>query len=233
MTYLKNFKDVVFLIVLVALFGCTSTEEKRAMCNDEIKGIYNDYIDEITSLSEAEITAICDQAIEKFPDLAIAYEMKGLVFQENNNLKMAWENYQKAVQFAPSDADTLANAQEVAFAFKGIWISVDESGNIQSVPFQDISLEEYAQCADGVRHLWCTVALNIRPNSRETTMFVDQSGKEIEDVPRMTFGMTYQFDSPSELDRRLILKANADPELQLHKATFLITMGGASYERID
>jgi tetratricopeptide (TPR) repeat protein len=212
------------------IFGCTSAEEKCAMLGEEIKYLYNDFIDETSSFTESQILTQCDQAIEKCPNLAIAYEMKGLVQWENDNLKEALKNYKKAVELEPQNADILSDARQLAFNADGSYIDVDENGRITSTPFQKITLEEYAQCSDSVRMEWCEYILSSRPENKQTTVLVDQNGDEIE---TMEFGMQYQMESVTELDRQLLRRADAEPESILHKATFLISMNGAGYGRID
>jgi tetratricopeptide (TPR) repeat protein len=160
----NNFQKIclsVFIVSLVSICGCTSAEEKRARCHDEIVTLYNEHIEEASTISNTEIMSKCDQAIEQFPDLAIAYELKGLLLWGEGKLKPAWENYRKALELAPFDEDTLANAREVASQLNGTLVNVDESGKVQTVPFKNISLDEYGQCTEEVRFNLCLIGLGI------------------------------------------------------------------------
>ncbi len=243
---IKNFRVVhltILLVFLVSVFGCTSAEEKRAMRQNEITSLYNDYVEEVTSLANTEILSKCDSAIEKFPDLAIAHELKGLIFSEEGKLKPAWENYRKAVELAPFDADTLANAREVALLLNGTFIKVDENGKVQTVPFKQISLEEYGQCTEGVRFKVCLISLGIgeavkkkilSESKTETYVFVDQNGNEIEDMEKMTFGISFEGNaSASELDSWLIQQASTQPQATLGEVLWRFTAERLNYGRID
>jgi hypothetical protein len=243
---IKNFRAVnlaVFFVFLLSVFGCTSTEEKRVMRQNEITNLYNQYVEEVAPLSKTEILSKCDLAIEKFPDLGIAYELKGLIFWEEGKLKPAWENYQKAVELTPFDADTLANAREVGLLLNGTFIRVDENGKVQTIPFNKISLEEYGQCTEGVRFKVCMVSLGIgeavkkkilSESKTETYIFVDQDGNEIEDMEKMTFGISFEGNSSaSELDSWLILQASTKPQSTLGEVLWRFTAERMNYGRID
>jgi tetratricopeptide (TPR) repeat protein len=233
----------VFFVFLISVFGCTSTEEKRAMRQNEITNLYNEYVEEVTTLSKEEILSKCDLAIEKFPDLAIAYELKGLIFWDEGELKPAWENYQKAVELAPFDADTLANAREVGLLLNGTFIRVDENGKVQTLSFKKISLEEYGQCTEGVRFKVCMISLGIgeavkkkilSESKTETYVFVDQNGNEIEEMERMTFGISFEGNSSaSELDNWLIQQTSTNPQSTLGEVLWRFTAERMNYGRID
>jgi len=243
---IKNFRAVsltVFLVFLTSVYGCTSAEEKRAIRQNEITNMYNEYVEEISSLSKTEILSKCDLAIEQSPDLSIAYELKGRIFYEEGKLKPAWENYNKAVKLAPNDADTLANAREVALLLNGTFVKVDENGNVTSIPFKEISLEEYEQCTEGVRFKLCMISLGIgeavkgkilTESKTETYVFVDQNGNEIGDMGRMTFGLNFEGDSSaSELDNWLLQQASTKPKSTLGKVLWLFTAQRMNYGRIE
>jgi hypothetical protein len=243
---IKNFRTVsltLFLVFLASVYGCTSAEEKRAIRHDEITNLYNEYVDEVSLLSKTEILSKCDLAIEQFPDLAIAYELKGLIFYEEDKLKPAWENYKKAVKLAPFDADTLANAREVALLLNGTFVKVDENGKVKSIPFKKISLEEYEQCTEGVRFKLCMISLGIgkavlgkilTESSTETYVFVDQNGNEIEGMERMTFGLNFEgSSSASELDSWLLQQASTKPNSTLGEVLWLFMAKRMNYGRIE
>lgn len=210
--------------------GCTSAQEKCLALREEVKGLYNDYVDEISALTKSQIMAHCDQVIEKCPALALAYELKGLIQWDNDNLKGAFRNYRKAVELEPGSRDTLDNAGMVAFLAEGVFISVGEDGRIASIPFPEITLGQYAECSDELRELWCEKSFNRLPRKRKTVTLVDQSGNEVD---TMEFGYTYRIDSAEDLDGILLRMAEEESGTLLHKATFLATMSGADYGRTD
>lgn len=233
---------VVLVVVMACLIGCTSAEEKRARLQNEITQLYNDYIEDLTSLSEPEILSQCDEAIERYPDLAIAYELKGLVYWEEAKLEPAWENYQKAIELAPYDEDTLANAREVAMQWNGTFIRVDEDGKVALLPFRKISLDEYVQCPEGIRYQVCRIGLGIgaavkrkilSENKTQTYVFVDQNGKEIEDMDKMTFGFTFEGNaSASDLDHWLRQEARSAPDSTIGDVLWRFTAEKLNYGRI-
>ncbi|GAB6095511.1 hypothetical protein JCM14469_17630 [Desulfatiferula olefinivorans] len=226
---------VVFVAAGHALMisGCTSQEEKCARLHQEITGIYNDYVAETSTMSENQMMSACDAALETCPGLSIAYELKGLVHWEADRLNDAWTHYRKALELAPASEETLEDAQRVAFSAAGLHIEVGEDGRVQTRPFKDITLSDYAGCPDSVRRLWCEQCerrLSNLPEARSDTVFVDQRGQE---VGRMEFGMVYDVAGADDIDRKLLLRSDANPDEALHHATFVVTATGASYRRID
>ena len=70
---IKNFRAVnltLLFVFLISVFGCTSTEENRAMRQNEITNLYNEYVDEVATLSKEEILSKCDLAFFLIEPLA-------------------------------------------------------------------------------------------------------------------------------------------------------------------
>lgn len=221
---------VIAVACSMLLVACTSPEEKCAALEGTIIKMYNEYVDEISTLTEKQMLATCDQAIEKCPNLAIAHEMKGLLYWDADNLKEALKYYRKALELAPGNEDTLADARLLAFSADGTHVTIGEDGRLTSMPFQNITLAEYARCDSSIRLQWCESALNKRVANKQTKVLVDQHGTVIE---KMEFGMKYQINSAVEIDQLLISRAGAAPEKVLHEATFLAVATGAGYGRTN
>lgn len=240
---LRTFGLAVLVAVMACVIGCTSAEEKRARMQSEITQLYNDYIEDLTSLSEPEILAKCDEAIEKFPELAIAYELKGLVYWEEAELEPAWENYHKALELTPFDEDTLANAREVAMQWNGTFIRVDDNGKLELLPFREIYLDEYKQCTEGLRFQVCRIGLGIgaavkrkilSEHQTQTYVFVDRNGNEIEGMDKMTFGFSFAGNaSAADLDHWLIQEARSTPDKTLGDVLWRFTAEKLNYGRIN
>lgn len=246
MNIIKKYRLISFAVILTCMLfvcACTSAKKKQEMRKNAITLLYNDYIDGISTLSTAEIVSKCDQAIKDFPYLAIAYELKGMIYREEGELKPAWENYKKAVELSPYDEDTLASAREVALQLNGSFIRINEDTSIQLIPFKKVSLEEYTQGTDEWRFKLCTIALGlgkaatkktIRESNNTTAVFVDQSGNEIKDMEKMTFGLSFEGNpSAAELDNWLIQKADTEPDSPLGKVLWRFMARKMNYGRVN
>jgi type IV pilus assembly protein PilF len=108
-------------VVVLAVMGCAApggdtqptrelrTEsdqtdgERRARVRLELASAYFSRGQMATALDEVK------QALAAKPDLTEAYNMRGLIYAHMGETKLAEENFQRALQLNPRDADTLHN----------------------------------------------------------------------------------------------------------------------------
>lgn len=77
--------------------------ERRASVRLELAGLYFGRGQAATALDEVK------QALAAKPDMAEAYGLRGLIYASLNDLPLADESFQRALQLAPRDADTRHN----------------------------------------------------------------------------------------------------------------------------
>lgn len=127
--------------------------------------------------------------------------------------------------------------------WNGTFIRVDENGKVELLPFRKISLEEYKQCAEGLRFQVCRIGLGIgaavkrkilSENKTQTYVFVDQNGNEIEGMDKMTFGFKFEGNSSAaDLDHWLIQEARSAPDSTLGDVLWRFTAEKLNYGRIN
>ena len=77
--------------------------ERRALVRLELAGLYLGRGQLDTALDEVK------RAIVAKPDMAEAYNMRGLVYGSMNETQLAEDSFQRALQLAPRDSDTMHN----------------------------------------------------------------------------------------------------------------------------
>jgi type IV pilus assembly protein PilF len=77
--------------------------DRRARVRLELAGLYLGRGQLDTALDEVK------RAIAAKPDMAEAYNMRGLVYGSMNEVQLAEESFQRALQLAPRDSDTMHN----------------------------------------------------------------------------------------------------------------------------
>ncbi len=80
-----------------------SDPERRASVRLELAGLYFGRGQAATALDEVK------RALAAKPDMAEAYSLRGLIYASLGELPLADESFQRALQLAPRDADTLHN----------------------------------------------------------------------------------------------------------------------------
>ena len=210
------------------LTACMTVEEKCTEVENELTDTFNAYIDEKPGLTAPQIMRQCKRALEQCPDLAIAYELMGMVELERKHIKACLRNYTKSIELEPSNEDLLSEARGIMFLKNGKYLYINDAGRVKAAPYKTITVEEYAELPDDARMVWCTAKLGIIPEEKTEYVFTDQNGNHVDS---MEFGWTEI--SPSDLDARLLSEAQSNPDEKLSEAAFLITAESLSYGRVD
>ncbi|MBK6473034.1 MAG: type IV pilus biogenesis/stability protein PilW [Betaproteobacteria bacterium] len=116
MTRLLSVVTLAFALA-AGLVGCVSTTtggvpraepdpadaEKRARVRLELAGLYLGRGQADTALGEV------DRAIAAKPDMSEAYNLRGLIYASQGDLRLAEQSFQRAMQLAPSSGDVMHN----------------------------------------------------------------------------------------------------------------------------
>jgi hypothetical protein len=211
-------------MTIVFIAGCSLFGPSCDEREDQLVEIYNGYIESSASLTESEILKECKTAVEKCPDCVIGYELAGLVHWENERLHEALAFYRSALTLDPEDEQILADTQLVAYSAEKVHLFVGDDGTIQTRPFREITLGQYAMAPEGNRLQWCESRLKARLLKSTEKDIVDKSGNT---VGSQSFTMSYDITSAEDFDDRLLSEAASEPDGLLAKASTKVHMSGS------
>jgi len=214
----------LFSMTIVFIAGCSLFGPSCDEREDQLVEIYNGYIESSASLTESEILKECKTAVEKCPDCVIGYELAGLVHWENERLHEALAFYRSALTLDPEDEQILADTQLVAYSAEKVHLFVGDDGTIQTRPFREITLGQYAMAPEGNRLQWCESRLKARLLKSTEKDIVDKSGNT---VGSQSFTMSYDITSAEDFDDRLLSEAASEPDGLLAKASTKVNMSGS------
>lgn len=215
---------IVTISSLFVFYGCNFFGKSCEELSVELKEAYNSYVDEVSVMPEAELVQKCQKAIDKCPDISIAYELLGMISWDNDRMAEGLSYYIKAVEIAPNNEYTVTDAKIIAFESGKQYLSVNENGGVELEPYSGITLEKYASSPEEVRMQWCQYSLDLRQDPSKTQKIVDQNGKEL---GTRTVSVYYDISTPKELDDGLLLEAENNSQAILSKTTADLAIKGS------
>jgi hypothetical protein len=207
-----------WLVMLAAALALSCGCSPRKSCeehNTELTLIWNDYLDEVSALSEDEIIEKCNQTQEACPNCSLAWELEGLVHWENDRMDEALVDYLVAAKLAPYNESLLNDARTVAFNAKGMFLFVAEDGTLGIKPFGLITLAEYAEYPEDTRLQWCEA------KSGELRAAYTKG---------LNRAVSYELTSAQDLDARLLSEARQKPGTMLSMAMLGYSLRGCTLQ---